>query len=117
MINVGNLTERYEVPLQKLAEAVQTHPNTRLFCVTGTLMFGGWQHYTFWYDRQSRRLRYTYASGGETYSGEKLSVWAGVTETDLGELARQTENVTSESFFKTLKQLGCRQVYYHEHLP
>ena len=80
-------------------------------------MFGGWQNFTFWYDRHSQRLRYSYADGGETYTGKKQSIWAGVTEGDLGELARQTENVPSESFFKTLPQLGCQQIYFHKHLP
>ena len=117
VIDVGDFNERYGLPLQKLAEVVQEQPKTRLFRVSGTLMFGGWQTYTFWYDRQTQRLRYTYASGGETYCGEKQSIWAGVTETDIAELAKITENVSSESFFKTLKQLGCSHIYYHEHLP
>lgn|GEM_PF-6790828 len=116
VINIGNFSERYDLPLQKLAEAVQSHPKICLFRVTGTLMFGGWQDYTFWYDRQSQKLRYRYADGGETHTGEKQSVWAGVTEVDLRELAKETENVTAESFFKTLPQMGCRQEYYH-HQP
>ncbi len=117
VIDVGNFSERYDLPLKKLAEAVQSHPKTRLFRVTGMLMFGGWQNYTFWYDRRNQKLRYNYADGGETYTGEKQSVWAEVTASDLQELAKQTENVTSESFFKTLPQLGCLQVYYHYHKP
>jgi hypothetical protein len=117
VIDISNFSERYDLPLQKLAEAVQSHPKTYLFRVTGTLMFGGWQRYTFWYDRQNQKLRYSYADGGETYTGEKQSVWAGETAGDLDKLAKQTTNVTSESFFKTLPQLGCRQVYYHYHQP
>lgn len=117
VIDTGGFSENYAAPLRELSKGVQSHPNSRLFRVTGTLMFGGWQNYRFWYDRQSQRLRYSYASGGETYAGEKESVWSGVTTADLEALAKQTQDVSSESFFKTLPQLGCHQVYFHTHPP
>jgi hypothetical protein len=82
------MIDTFNAPLLELARAIQVRPQSRIFHASGYLMFGGYQNWDFWYDRQTHRLRYKYASGGETSGGHEEGVWSNVTDTALKHLAQ-----------------------------
>jgi hypothetical protein len=88
VLQEGSLIDTFNAPILELARAIQVRPQSRIFHVSGYLMFGGYQNWDFWYDRQTHRLRYKYASGGETHGDQEEGVWSNVTDAALEHLAQ-----------------------------
>ncbi len=53
----------------------------------------------------------------DTFRSQDMTTAVMMNRGKFGTLAKQTWNVSFESFFKTLPQLGCRQVYFHARAP
>ena len=110
VLQEGSLTDTFNAPILELARAIQVRPQSRIFHVSGYLMFGGYQNWDFWYDRQTHRLRYKYASGGETNSGQEEGVWSNITDTALEHLAHdhRSDNYRGTRLlgFETLGKYG-----------